>query len=153
MSFSNGQKLTAKDVAYSVNLIVSQKLAQRSVLPTITGATKIYYYTVDIVSTDFDVTVLDGTPWIFVLPSAYHKDAGKDFGTKPIGSGPDQLLDFKPADVVSFKLRTDSHPFRKPTATELHFKAVPEKSQQIRPSRPAISTSPTAASRPTRPIS
>ncbi|GIW10644.1 MAG: heme-binding protein A [Dehalococcoidia bacterium] len=131
LEFSNGQKLTADDVVYSANLIVQKNLPTRSFLPSLDRAVKVNETTVDLISRTPDFTLVAGTPWVSVFPAAYHQQVGRDFATRPIGSGPYELAEFRPADVIRFKLRSASHPYRQPIATELEFRAIPELTQQI----------------------
>lgn len=131
MSFSNGDKLTADDVAYSANLIVEKKLPQTTFLPSLVSAKKVDDYTVDLFTRGPDATMLDGAPWISIFPAKYHAATGKDFASKPIGSGPYEFVEYKPADILTVKLRSTPHPYRKPVATEIQFKAIPDLSQQI----------------------
>ncbi len=66
-----------------------------------------------------------------VLCGCARQTGTQQFGVKPIGSGPYELTEFKPGDSISFRLRTAAHAYRKPIATELRFRAIPELAQQI----------------------
>jgi peptide/nickel transport system substrate-binding protein len=132
LTFSNGDKLTADDVVFSLNLMVDKKLPTATLFPLVTNAKKVDDYTVDIVSKQNDVSVLNGAPWMSILPATYYQSVGaQQFGVKPVGSGPYVLSEFKSADTIAFMLRPEPHPFRKPTFTEIRFRAVPELSQQV----------------------
>lgn len=131
VQFSNGARLTADDVVYSTNLIVERNLPTRTFLPSLERAVKVNETTVDLVARAPDFTLIDGAPWIAIFPAAYHQQVGRDFATRPIGSGPYELVEFRPADVIHLRLRQTPHPYRKPIATELIFRALPELTQQI----------------------
>lgn len=132
VKFSDGTPLTGEDVAWTVNTIIEKKWPQKGQIPSATEAKLVDPFTVDILSKTPDVSILNGGPWIWVLPKAYYEKAGKDgFTAKPVGSGPYQLADFKPADQIRFTKRTEPHAFRRPIATEIIFRAIPDISQQI----------------------
>jgi ABC-type transport system substrate-binding protein len=64
--------------------------------------------------------------WVFVLPKAYYEQVGqREFQTRAIGSGPYEVVEFRPSDLAVFRKKPD-HPFRKVIATELRFQSVPE---------------------------
>jgi peptide/nickel transport system substrate-binding protein len=132
MTFSNGDKLTADDVVFSIGLAVDKNMPTKAFFPAVTGAKKVDDYTVDIISKTPDVTVLNGGPWMYIFPSKYYQQVGTaQFGVKPIGSGPYVLTDFKSSDSMVFQLRPTPHPYRKPNFTQITFKAIPELSQEI----------------------
>jgi peptide/nickel transport system substrate-binding protein len=132
LTFSNGDKLTADDVVFSTNLIVEKNTPTRAYLPLVTGAKKLDDKTVEIDTKQLDATVPYGAPWIYILPKAYYEKVGTaEFGQKPVGSGPYEVTSFNNATSAILKLRSTPHPYRKPTATELRFIAVPEVGQQV----------------------
>lgn len=131
MTFSDGVKLTADDIVYSVKFAVDKNMPTKTFFPSVVDAKKVDDYTVDIISKAPDVTVLNGGPWMWIFPAKYHAEQGAQFGNKPIGSGPYELLEYKAADTIAFKLRSTPHPFRKPTFTEVRFRAIPELGQQV----------------------
>ncbi|GIW07925.1 MAG: diguanylate phosphodiesterase [Dehalococcoidia bacterium] len=130
--FSNGEKVTADDVVFSITQLVERNWPTKSYLPTATGARKIDERVVEVVTRQPDMTVPNGAPWIYVLPQKYFESIGaKEFGLKPIGSGPYVLQSFTPNSGAVFTRRTETHPFRTPIATEVRFVVVPELTQQI----------------------
>ncbi len=129
LTFSNGDKLTADDVEFTANMLltVSPPLPQRGLLPKLAQARKVDDYTVDLLTKGRDSSLLFGLPYFYVLPKAYYEKVGKDgFATKPIGSGPYELVEFKTNDRFDYKLRSTPHPYRKPVATEIIWRAIPE---------------------------
>lgn len=126
VAFSNGQPLTAEDVAFTVNLIAERNLPQRAYLPNLAGARVLDAATVEVTSRVPDVSILNGMAWVFVLPKAYYEQVGqREFQTRAIGSGPYEVVEFRPSDLAVFRKKPD-HPFRKVIATELRFQSVPE---------------------------
>jgi peptide/nickel transport system substrate-binding protein len=130
MTFSNGDKLTAADVDFTAKMLleVSPPLPQRGLLPKLAGSRIVDDYTVDLLTDGRDSSLLYGTPYLYVLPKRYYESVGKnEFAIKPIGSGPYELVEFKSADVFRYRLRANyTHPYRKPIATEVIWRAIPE---------------------------
>ncbi|GIW05565.1 MAG: hypothetical protein KatS3mg060_0370 [Dehalococcoidia bacterium] len=130
LTFSNGDKLTAEDVAFTARLIANQTppLPQKAVLAKLVDARVVDPYTVDLITSERDASVLYGMPYFLVFPKAYYEQVGKDqFGVKPIGSGPYELVEFRTNDTLVYRLRPNYvHPIRRPVATELRWKAVPD---------------------------
>ncbi|MCL6649989.1 MAG: hypothetical protein K6U89_16850, partial [Chloroflexi bacterium] len=130
LTFSNGDPLTAEDVAFTARLIATQlpPLPQKSVMAKLTAARVVDRFTVDLLTSERDASLLYGMPYFLVLPQRYYQQVGKEqFGLKPIGSGPFELAEFRPGDSIVYRRRTDRlHPLRSPIATELRWKAVPE---------------------------
>ncbi|GIW10497.1 MAG: diguanylate phosphodiesterase [Dehalococcoidia bacterium] len=130
LTFSNGEKLTAADVEFTARMLleVSPPLPQRGLLPKLADVRLVDEYTVDLLTAGRDSSLLYGTPYLFILPKNYYQSVGKDgFALKPIGSGPYELVEFKTADVFRYRLRPNyTHPYRKPIATEVIWRAIPE---------------------------
>ncbi|GIW05227.1 MAG: ABC transporter substrate-binding protein [Dehalococcoidia bacterium] len=125
--FPNGQQLTAADVEFTINTSIANRAAQLALTPLLTGAKLIDEKTVDLQMSAMDVSVLiNGTDW-FIFPKSYYESVGRDFGQRPMGSGPYEISEYRPGDSVTYKLRTDRpHPFRKPNLTEIRFRAIPD---------------------------
>ncbi|MFN8533089.1 MAG: ABC transporter substrate-binding protein [Dehalococcoidia bacterium] len=130
LTFSNGDKLTSADVEFTGKMMleVSPPLPQRGLLPKLAGVKVVDEYTVDLLTDGRDSSLLYGTPYLYILPKRYYESTGKnEFAIKPIGSGPYELAEFKSADIFRYKLRANyTHPFRKPVATEVIWRAIPE---------------------------
>ncbi|MFN8533070.1 MAG: ABC transporter substrate-binding protein [Dehalococcoidia bacterium] len=132
LTFSNGEKLTAEDVAYTFNIILEKRWAQLANISLVSKAVAVDEATVDVQTRTLDATILNALPSIFVVPAKYHAANVAEFGLKPIGSAPWQLVEFKAADRAIYRLRAGyTHPYRKPTVTELQFFAIPDLGQQI----------------------
>lgn len=134
MTFSNGDKLTADDVAFSFTEMFARNWPARAnfinVLPESVKA-------VDATTVEFstrvpDVTVLASTPLVFIIPKKYYESVGFDgFLQKPIGSSPYELADYRADALVTFRKRSAPHPFRTPQNNEITFRVVPDGGQQI----------------------
>lgn len=133
--FPDGTQLTSADVEFTANLILTAQppLPQRNVLPKLSGARVVDKFTVDLLTQGRDTSLLYGAPYFMIFPKAYYEKVGKDaFAQKPMGSGPYDLVEYKTNDSFIYKLRTDKpHPFRKPVATEVRWKAIPESTSLV----------------------
>jgi peptide/nickel transport system substrate-binding protein len=130
LKFSNGDPLTADDVAFTLNTIIQKNWPQKGQFTTATEAKVVDDKTVDLFSTQLDVTIPANMAYVWIVDKKYYDSAGFDgYVTKPIGSGPYVLTDFKANDSMTFKKRSEPHPFHKVEADELFFKVVPENSQ------------------------
>lgn len=127
LKFSNGDALTAADVAFTGNLAVETRTPAFGLMPNLTRMTKVDDYTVDIVTSIADASILAGLPYLWVMPQKYYTEVGKGgFAAKPIGSGPYDLTEFRTADIARFTKRAQPHAFRKPLPEQLVFRALPE---------------------------
>ncbi|GIW08010.1 MAG: ABC transporter substrate-binding protein [Dehalococcoidia bacterium] len=132
LTFSNGEKLTAEDVAYTFNIIIEKRWAQFANISLVSKATAVDEKTVDVTTRSLDATLLNALPSVFVVPAAYHAANANEFGLKPVGSAPWELVEFRPADRAIYRLRPNyTHPYRKTTVTEIQFFALPDLGQQI----------------------
>ncbi|MCL6648465.1 MAG: ABC transporter substrate-binding protein [Chloroflexi bacterium] len=131
VSFTNGQPLSVEDVVFTLNLIAEKNLPQRSYLPNLSGARAVDATTVEVTSRVPDVTILNGMAWAFILPKAYYEQVGqREFQTRAIGSGPYEVVEFRPSELAVFR-KKPTHPFRTVTATELRFQTVPDNAAVI----------------------
>ena len=89
--FHNGEPVTAEDVLYSVELFRSAA-ALSSYSYNIAGCESPDEKTVVITLSAPDPAFFENFNWCFVLPKAAHEEAGGDFGTQPVGSGPYQMV-------------------------------------------------------------
>lgn len=128
--FANGDKLTAADVAFTLNLIVQTNMPQRSQVLNMSGAKIVDDYTVDVMTSIPDASVLAGLIYAWIMPKNYYDSVGKsEYAVKPIGSGPYELVSFRSGDAVVFRKRTAEHPFRKVILTDMTVRAIPEHTQ------------------------
>jgi peptide/nickel transport system substrate-binding protein len=132
MAFSNGDKLTAADVAFSLNTVRELKWPQVSYFTTVTDVRAVGDTTVEIVTGRLDTTIPYAATFLWILPMKYFQQVGFDgFAQKPIGSGPYVMVEFQPGSLLRFKKQSTPHPFRKPVADELTFQDIPDNSQII----------------------
>jgi peptide/nickel transport system substrate-binding protein len=131
--FHNGDKLTADDVAFSINEMVQRGWPARTFINTVTEARATSPTTVDVQTRAVDMSIPAGFMFTPILPKAYYQSIGgfEGFVAKPIGSGPYELAEFVREDKIVYRKRSTPHPFRNVQATELTFIAVPENSQKI----------------------
>lgn len=128
MTFSTGDRMTAADVEFTVNLFIDTNTPQRPLMPNVTRARQVDEFTVDLLTRQRDVSVLYVAPYLYVLPQKYYQQVGRDvFATKPVGTGPFELVEFRTADEIIYRRRAGyEHPYRKPTATEIRWRSVPD---------------------------
>lgn len=128
LTFSNGDKLTAEDVAFTVNQALKDKTPHAALNPFLTGAKVVGTNQVDLTISQRDVSTLFNGPGWLIWPEKYYEQVGKEqFTVKPIGSGPYVLDTFKTQDRLVYKLRQGyTHPYRKPILSEIDVIAVPE---------------------------
>jgi ABC-type transport system substrate-binding protein len=128
MVWPNGDKLTAADVAWTMNTMIASRWLGVSNFPAVTGARQIDDWTVDFLTRQPDISTLVNGAYFFVVPQKIYEQLGKDaFGLKPQGSGPYEVVDFKPSDTVVWRLRSGyNHPYRTANLTEITLRAIPE---------------------------
>jgi peptide/nickel transport system substrate-binding protein len=127
MTFANGDKLTANDVKFTIDYFLSAKTPQATRFPTLTEIKVVDDYTFDFLTKTPDASVPVNLIYVYIMPKNYFQQVGKDgFVAKPMGSGPYQLAEFRSGDLARFTLRSEPHAFRKPIATEVVFRVLPE---------------------------
>ncbi|MFN8534778.1 MAG: ABC transporter substrate-binding protein [Dehalococcoidia bacterium] len=132
LTFSNGEKLTADDVVFSLNLILEKNWPQRAYFPSVSNVSAKDVKTVQITTRTPDVSVPNSGHFLMILPKKYYEGLGDEgFREKPIGSGPYELVRFVRDDSVHYKKRATAHPFRKPANDELIIRNIPEIIQLI----------------------
>jgi ABC-type transport system substrate-binding protein len=76
--------------------------------------------------------LVQGAHGIYILPKAYYERVGKEeFGAKPLGTGPFEPVSYDVSTGAVFRQRSTPHPFRKPKATELQYRVIPDIGQQV----------------------
>lgn len=127
LTFSNGDKFTAADVEFEVKHMVETKTSPISRFRSIADAKMIDDYTVDLINSVPDASTLPATSYMPLIPAKYFQEVGaKGFAAKPIGTGPYVLADQQANTKLVFKLRPESHPFRKPIPTEIDILQLPD---------------------------
>jgi peptide/nickel transport system substrate-binding protein len=132
LTFSNGDKLTADDVEFTVNYFVETKTPPISRFRSIASAKKVDDYTVDLINSVPDASTLPATSYMIIIPKKYFQSVGtKGFAAAPIGSGPYVLAEHQPNVLQRFTLRPEPHPFRKPQPKEIDLLGMPDTSAVI----------------------
>lgn len=131
--FQNGEKVTAEDVAFSINEMVQRGWPARTYINTVTEARATSPTTVEVQTRAVDMSIPAGFVFTPILPKTYYESVGgfEGFVAKPLGSGPYDLVDFVREDRIVYRKRSTPHPYRNAQATELTFLSVPENSQKI----------------------
>ncbi|MET0746751.1 MAG: ABC transporter substrate-binding protein [Rhizobium sp.] len=133
VTFQDGQKLTAEDVAFSVNRIIDKKFAS----PQLSQFNKIVSATV---SGAHEVTIKTDGPYpvllaqlvkLSIVPKHVVEAVGNDaFNLKPVGSGPYRFDSWQRGVAVSL-VRNDSYWGKKGYFAKAEFRAVPDASTRV----------------------
>lgn len=130
--FSNGDKATAADLAFTAQLMLDTKTPALTNFGSLAEVKLVDDRNVDFVTKTKDASVLSAMSSIKVMPKAYYTSVGKaGFAAKPVGSGPYELADFRAGDQVVVKKRAAEHPFRKVVLTQLTFRSITESGQMV----------------------
>ena len=129
--FSDGEPLTAEDVAYTINLALSQQgWVLRSLLTTVAEVKALDPRTLQITTRTLDLSIPSAGPLAYVLSRKVHQEIGDaGYANRPVGSGPYEVVQFQPGTMVHYRVRSTPHPFRKVENRELIFRNVVENSQ------------------------
>jgi peptide/nickel transport system substrate-binding protein len=132
VKFWNGDPLTAEDVAFTLNSAMQRNWPARSFFANVTEAIARNATTVDVKTRVVDVTVPNGAPMLWIVPKKYYESVGIDgFKTKPMGSGPYDLVDFVSGQKIVYAKRSQPHAFRTPIADRLEITAIVDAAQKI----------------------
>ncbi|MFN8534415.1 MAG: ABC transporter substrate-binding protein [Dehalococcoidia bacterium] len=131
--FQNGDKLTAEDVAFSINEMIQRAWPARTFINSATEARATNPTTVEVATRAVDMSLPAGFIYTPLFSKKYYESIGgfEGFVAKPMGSGPYDLAEFVREDRIVYKKRSTPHPFRTVYATQLTFLSVPENSQKI----------------------
>jgi peptide/nickel transport system substrate-binding protein len=131
VTWPDGQKLTAEDLAFTIGQVMERRWPQRTYIETLTRWVAPSPDTLALTSSRVDITLLTGSTYIWVLPKHYYERVGfEQFVVKPMGSGPYEMTEYKVADTIRYKKRAQDHAFRKVVLDEILIRAVPEAQQQ-----------------------
>lgn len=134
VTFHDGSKLTAEDVAFSVNRAIDPEKKYpigASRFPTIESATVVDPQTVNVKTKSVDALLLKRMAYLSILPKAYLERVGDDeFSQKPVGSGPYKMKQYITGDRLVLEAYT-AHSYRKPTIPEIIIRNVPDASQRV----------------------
>lgn len=127
LTFSDGEKVTADDVAFSVDLGKRERIPVAQQDPTLTGARRVDDYTVDFLIKERGVATLYVAPAWYIFPKKYFEKVGKDaFMSDPIGSGPYVASNYRASDSVTYRLRPEKHPYRQVVLNEIQVRSIPD---------------------------
>lgn len=133
VTFQDGSKLTAADVAFSINRIIDPKLKspQLSQFNSIKKAEVTGPSTVTVTTKSPYPALLAQLVKLSIVPKAYVTKVGNEqFNLKPIGSGPYELVAWKKG--IETDLKANDHYWRgKPPFETVTFRAVPDVSTRI----------------------
>jgi ABC-type transport system substrate-binding protein len=132
MTWPDGSKLTAEDVAFTVETTLKSRWPQLPYFENVTGAQVVDEYTVDLLLKQPDMSIPAAGNFLWIIPKQYFERVGFDgFVQKPMGSGPYELVSFRNADSVQYRKRSQPHAFRKAVAEEIVFTVISENAQII----------------------
>jgi peptide/nickel transport system substrate-binding protein len=132
VKFSNGEALTGKDVAYSINRILapsfaSPQLSNFSAIASATGTAT----TTTIVTQKPSPTLLSYLTTLSIVPQAYVEKVGeKAFAVSPIGSGPYELSKWVQGSEVTLKANPTYWGAQPPYPT-VEFRTVPSDAGRV----------------------
>ncbi|GIW11530.1 MAG: diguanylate phosphodiesterase [Dehalococcoidia bacterium] len=125
--FSNGDPLTADDVAFTAQTALANRWPIAAALVNVATVRAVDERMVDFEMKVPDASVLPALSGLWVLPRRYYEEVGRDgFAAKPIGSGPYELVEFRGGDLARFRKRATPHPYRAAQPSELLFRSIPE---------------------------
>lgn len=111
VTFSNGERLDADDVVYTMNYVANpaNKIVASNRTFFIKGAEKTGEYTARILlHKPFAAAFEYFATSVVILPDGYHRSAGpQGMGRRPIGSGPYVVTEFVPGERVVLRRRPD----------------------------------------------
>jgi peptide/nickel transport system substrate-binding protein len=137
LRWPDGTALTAEDVAFSFEQTRLRRWPQAALLSSVVAARAVDATTVLLTMRSPDITLPNNLPYLWVLPKALIEREGLDaFTQRPVGSGPYELVELQPGVSLTVRKRiapagSDLHPFRRPIASEIHFRAVVDPLQKV----------------------
>lgn len=133
VTFQDGSKLTAEDVAFSINRIIDPKLKspQLSQFDQIDKAEATGPTVVTITAKSAYPALLAQLVKLSIVPKAYVEKVGdQDFNLKPMGSGPYKLTEWKKGVETDLEAY-DQYWRGKPPFKNVVFRSVPDVSTRI----------------------
>jgi peptide/nickel transport system substrate-binding protein len=133
--FHDGTPVTAADVAYSINRVITDETgADFTNFSPLKEAKAIDTFTVQIISKEPYPVMLNllAKGGASILPKAYIEKVGMDeFVANPIGSGPYKLTEYVKDDHVTLVPFADYYGEQNPDWNEVIFRVVPESSTRV----------------------
>lgn len=121
--FHNGEKVTAADVAYSINTaIASPYLA--SYLTTLTGAEAVDEDTVKVSMTEYSNLALPAMGYVFIVPEALYSDESSNFSENLVGSGPFKVDNIDSVMKTYTVTRNEEYWGEAPALREITFREI-----------------------------
>ena len=138
IKFHNGETFDADDVVYTLNYVSDPEngvLTQRNV-NWIESVSKLGDYKVRLKMKQPTPTALEFLAGpLLIYPNEYYSKVGPDgMGTKPVGTGPYKVVDFKPGASVDFVRNEDyfaASPKGKPAIEKISQRTIPDNNTQI----------------------
>jgi ABC-type transport system substrate-binding protein len=135
--FGNGEKATAEDVVNWIQTLLQPSPANTvgNQLVFVSGARVVDEYTFDVLikQRDFSMPYMGAN--IFVVSKKAMEQAGgpRELSSNPkgAGTGPYEFVEYRQGDSVVFRLKSTPHPWRKPIATEVRWRVIPEQGQRV----------------------
>ena len=130
--FSNGEALTAHDIAATINLLLSEAGQRFSVyreVQTVDSVKALDDATLVVTTTAPDSMLPAKLAGVWILPDEYLASAGIDtFTESPHGSGPFMITDWRAASV---RLAPNPNAFIEPQIEAVQFSAVPDMTSRV----------------------
>ncbi|MCL6648111.1 MAG: hypothetical protein K6U89_07245 [Chloroflexi bacterium] len=129
----DGSTVTATDVKWSFDHYTDPALRSpiATRIPLFESAQVVDPATVRLTTRQPDPIFLRAVMDVPILPSAYYERVGAgEFRTRPVGSGPWQVREYRPEDRVVL-VPFPEHPTKKPIFTEVVVRAIPEASARV----------------------
>jgi len=133
VTFHDGSKLTAEDVAFSINRIIDPNLKspQLSQFNQISKAEALDATTVKMTTKSAYPALMAQLVKLSIVPKAYVEKIGdQEFNLKPMGSGPYKLVEWRKG-VETELAANDAYWRGKPPFPSVLFRAVPDVSTRI----------------------
>ncbi len=131
--FHDGTELTADDVKFTIDRILdaATRSPQRGALSQISSVEVVDRHTVRITTQAAFVPILTNlSTSAYILPRAAHTRLGREFGRRPVGTGPFKFVEWVADDRIVMEANPDYHGGR-PTLDRLHFRFIPEASVRL----------------------
>lgn len=133
-TFHNDEPVTAEDVAFSLNLFVSEAYegtVSAAYFVTVEDAVVIDEQTVQVNMNEPDALFYTSSPRAYVIPQAYYEEVGADgFAEHPISAGPYKFVEWRPDDVLIMEAH-DDYFLGTPDITEVHCRVLPDDAGRV----------------------
>jgi peptide/nickel transport system substrate-binding protein len=133
VKFHNGREMTAKDIKWNFDRMLSPKSFFRGTLGIVESVKVVDQYTVTVILKNpwraFLATLAGSNtqPW-FIAPESENPDGSV---THPIGTGPFEFVEWKPQDHLRLKKFKDYWEKGLPYLDEVIYKVIPDKTARI----------------------